>query len=156
MGADREPFLVPYGRPISLRIHPALLARLNHEVRRLNQARPVQPVTRSGLIQQALRLLLDGPAERTEAAVQATPVSGIAEAQRHWQTNGAPLVAEHKARESRRRGCGVASSRLATRIRSPHRTGFGWPHGMIQASTGPCCWPGIASANCRKAGMVIV
>jgi hypothetical protein len=100
---DREPFFVPYGRPISLRIHPALLARLDHEVRRLNQARLPRPVTRSGLIQQALRLLLDGPAERAVVELQATPVSGVAEAQRHWQANGAPMVAGYKARESRRR-----------------------------------------------------
>jgi hypothetical protein len=103
MGADREPFFVPYGKPISLRIHPALLARLDHEVCWLNQVRPVRPVTRSGLIQQALRLLLDSPAERAAAEIPAASVCGIAEAQRHWQANGASLVAGHKARESRRR-----------------------------------------------------
>jgi hypothetical protein len=103
MGRGREEVLVPYGRPISLRIHPALLVRLDHEVDRLNHARPPRPVTRSSLIQQALRMLLDGPAERAEAEVQAASVSGVAEGHRNWQASGAPLVARHKARESRRR-----------------------------------------------------
>ena len=47
--------------------------------------------------------------------------------------------------------CGVASSRLATETRLPHRIGSGWPRSMILASTGTCCWPGIVSASCLKA-----
>jgi hypothetical protein len=104
MGGGREQPFVPYGRPISLRIHPGLLARLDHEVERLNHARPPRPVTRSSLIQQALRTLLEGPAGRAGAEVRAAPVSGVPGARRHGQANDARSVAEHEARGSRGRG----------------------------------------------------
>ena len=103
MGSSREQSFVPYGRPISLRIHPALLVRLDHEVDRLNRTHLPRPVTRSSLIQQAVRLFLDGPTKRAEEEVQATPVSGIAESRRQWRANGAVQAAELRAQEDRRR-----------------------------------------------------
>lgn len=94
--------IVPYGRPISLRIHPALLARIDQEVDRLNRTRLPRPVSRTSLIQQAVRLFLDGPTRRAEEEAQATPVPGIAETRRHWRANGAMQAAEFRAREDQR------------------------------------------------------
>jgi hypothetical protein len=102
MGDSSELSFVPYGRPISLRIHPALLVRLDQEVDRLNRTRLPRPVTRSSLIQQAVRLFLDGPTRRTEEEAQATPVPGIAEPRRYRaRADGAVQATESRARKDR-------------------------------------------------------
>lgn len=95
--------IVPYGRPISLRIHPALLARIDQEVDRLNRTRRPRSVTRTSLIQEAVRMFLDGPTKRVEEEAQATPVPGVAETRRHGRANGAVQAAGYRAREDRRR-----------------------------------------------------
>ena len=95
--------IVPYGRPISLRIHPALLARIDQEVDRLNRTRRPRPVTRTSLIQEAVRMLLDSPTKRVEAEVQVKPVSGAAESRRHGRAKGAVQAAGYRAREDQRR-----------------------------------------------------
>ena len=95
--------IVPYGRPISLRIHPALLARLDQEVDRLNRTRRPRPVTRTSLIQEAVRMLLDSPTKRVEAEVQVKPVSDTAESRRHGRAKGAVQAAGYRVREGQRR-----------------------------------------------------
>ena len=95
--------IVPYGRPISLRIHPALLAKIDQEVDRLNRTRRPRPVTRTSLIQEAVRMLLDGPTKRVEAEVQVAPVSGAAERRRHARAKGAVQAAGDSVREDQRR-----------------------------------------------------
>ena len=95
--------IVPCGRPISLRIHPALLARIDREVDRLNRTRRPRPVSRTSLIQEAVRMLLDSPAKRVEAEVQVKPVSRAAESRRHGRAKGAIQAAGYRAREDQRR-----------------------------------------------------
>ena len=96
--------IVPYGRPISLRIHPALLARIDQEVDRLNRTRLPRPATRTSLIQQAVRLFLDGPTKRrVEEEALATPLPDATETRRHWRANGSMQAAEFRTREDRRR-----------------------------------------------------
>jgi hypothetical protein len=95
--------IVPCGRPISLRIHPALLARIDQEVDRLNRTRLPRPVSRTSLIQQAVRLFLDGPPKRVEAEAQPRPVSTVAATRRHGRAKGAAHAADYRVREDRRR-----------------------------------------------------